>query len=89
MKILVDTKKGKVWANTPVNEKMVEVADIEKDSDDYLAWNEMVGQIRANEDEDVLAIFEKIVAEKFKKDVDSNGSSGYSINSDRGNPSDL
>ena len=71
MKILVDTKKGKVWVNTPVDEKMVEVADIEKDSSDYLAWNEMVGQIRANEDEDVLAIFEKIVAEKFKKDVDS------------------
>ena len=89
MKILVDTKKGKVWANTPENEKMVEMADIEKDSNDYLAWNEMVGQIRAHEDEDVLVIFEKIVAEKFKKGVDLNGSSGYSINSDRGNPSDL
>ena len=71
MRILVDTKKGKVWANTPVNEKMVEVADIEKDSSDYLAWNEMVGQIRAHEDEDVLTIFEKIVSEKFKKGVDS------------------
>ena len=76
MKILVDTKKGKVWANTPVDERMVEVADIEKDSNDYLAWNEMVGQIRANEDEDVLAIFEKIVAEKFKKGVDSRGRLG-------------
>ena len=71
MKILVDTKKGKVWANTPENEKMVEIADIEKDSSDYLAWNEMVGQIRAHEDEDVLTIFEKIVSEKFKKGVDS------------------
>tara|TARA_R100000329_G_scaffold112648_1_gene92470 strand:+ start:2051 stop:2281 length:231 start_codon:yes stop_codon:yes gene_type:complete len=71
MRILVDTKKGKVWANTPENEKMVEMADIEKDSSDYLAWNEMVGQIRAHEDEDVLTIFEKIVSEKFKKGVDS------------------
>ena len=71
MKILVDTKKGKVWANTPENEKMVEMADIEKDSSEYLAWNEMVGRIRAHDDEDVLTIFEKIVSEKFKKGVDS------------------
>ena len=89
MKILVDTKKGKVWANTPVSEKMVEVADIEKDNYNYLAWNEMLGEIRANDDSDVLSIFEKILEEKLKKGVDSNGSSGYPLNSDRGNPEAL
>ena len=43
---VIDSKNGKVWANHPLDQRMILVADVEEDADDYLKWSKMMGQIR-------------------------------------------
>ena len=74
---VVDTKQGKVWANLPSDPKMMLVADVEEDADKYWMWNKIIRAIREAD------------GKKFEKTIDENVKSSYTINSDRGNPSDL
>lgn len=74
---VVDTKQGKVWANLPSDPKMMLVADVEEDADKYWMWNKIIRAIREAD------------GKKFKKTIDENIKPSYTINSDRGNPSDL
>ena len=85
---VVDTKQGKVWANLPSDPKMMLVADVEVNADEYLMWNELIGSIR-EADERNIGIFGKLIEKKFEKTIDENIKSSYTINSERGNPSDL
>jgi hypothetical protein len=74
---VVDTKQGKVWANLPSDPKMMLVADVEEDADKYWMWNKIIRAIREAD------------GKKFEKTIDENIKPSYTINSDRGNPSDL
>jgi len=95
---VVDTKQGKVWANLPTDPKMMLVADVEEDADKYWEWNKIIHGIRET-DESEMKVFAKLIEneslkflvdqKKFKKTIDENIKPSYTINSDRGNPSDL
>ena len=85
---VVDTKQGKVWANLPTDPKMMLVANIEHNADEYLMWNKLIGSIR-EADANNVEVFAKLIEKKFQKTVDENVKPSYTINSDRGNPSDL
>ncbi len=74
---VVDTKQGKVWANLPSDPKMMLVADVEEDADKYWMWNKIIRAIREAD------------GKKLEKTIDENIKPSYTINSDRGNPSDL
>jgi len=88
---VVDTKRGRVWANHPLDQRMILVADIEEDADDYLRWSEIMGQIRKAPVEKVEAFAMALEAniKKIEKNVDINVNTGYAIDSDRGNPEAL
>ena len=85
---VVDTKQGKVWANLPTDPKMMLVADVEESAADYLMWNKLIGSIR-EADPSKVEVFGKLIEKKFEKTIDENIKSSYTINSDRGNPTDL
>ena len=95
---VVDTKQGKVWANLPSDPKMMLVADVEEDADKYWEWNKIIRGIREL-DESKMEVYGKLIEKesakfladlkKFKKTIDENIKPSYTINSDRGNPSDL
>jgi len=85
---VVDTKRGKIWANIPTNPEMELVADVEEDAEKYLLWSRTIGQIRSA-DPDKIAVFGEAMEENFKKMFDSEVKPAYTIKSDRGNPTDL
>ena len=85
---VVDTKQGKVWANLPIDSKMMLVADVEDNAADYLMWNKIIGSIR-EADANKIEVFGKLIEKKFEETIDENIKPSYTINSDRGNPSDL
>ncbi len=95
---VVDTKQGKVWANLPTDPKMMLVANIEHNADEYLMWNKLIGSIREMPEEQ-MEVYSKGIEKvelkfladlkKFQKTIDENIKPSYTINSDRGNPSDL
>ena len=88
---VIDSKNGKVWASHPLDQRMVLVADVEEDADDYLNWSKMMGRIRTAPDEKVQAFTVALEAhlKNIKKNVDLNVNLPYDIKSDRGNPTDL
>jgi hypothetical protein len=88
---VIDSKNGKVWANHPLDQRMILVADIEEDANDYLKWNEMMGQIRRAPIKKVEAFVTSLEAhlKNIEKNVDLNVNLPYDIKSDRGNPTDL
>ena len=88
---VIDSKNGKVWANHPLDQRMILVADIEENADDYLNWSQMMGKIRTAPIEKVQAFVESLEAhlKNIEKNVDKNADADYYIKSDRGNPTDL
>ena len=85
---VIDTKQGKVWANLPSDPNLMLVADVEEDADKYWEWNKIIRAIR-EADESKIEVFGKLIEKKFEKTIDENIKPSYTINSDRGNPSDL
>ena len=85
---VVDTKQGKVWANLPTDPKMMLVANIEHNADEYLMWNKLIGSIR-EADPNNVEVFAKLIEKKFQIPLKPLSLLGKTINSDRGNPSDL
>ena len=51
-------------------------------------WNKIIGSIR-EADAIKIEVFGKLIEKKFEKTIDENIKPSYTINSDRGNPSDL
>ena len=88
---VIDSKNGKVWASHPLDQRMVLVADVEEDADDYLNWSKMMGKIRTAPVEKVQAFTVALEAhlKNIEKNVDLNVNLPYDIKSDRGNPTDL
>ena len=95
-KAIVNSKQGKVWANHPLDQRMIEVADVEENADQYLMWAETLGQIR-NAPPERVAKFANLLnkhitflsKKKIENNVDENVNLGNNINSDRGNPEGL
>tara|TARA_R100000808_G_C2153235_1_gene163289 strand:- start:779 stop:997 length:219 start_codon:yes stop_codon:yes gene_type:complete len=58
---VVDTKQGKVWANHPFDQAMVEVADVNENAENYLVWTETLGQIRQAQPERVEKFYNLLV----------------------------
>jgi hypothetical protein len=85
---VIDTKQGKVWANLPSDPNLMLVADVEEDADKYWEWNKIIRAIR-EADESKIEVFGKLIEKKFEETIDENIKPSYTINSDRGNPSDL
>jgi len=88
---VIDSKNGKVWANHPLDQRMILVADVEEDADDYLKWSEMMGKIR-NAPIKKIKTFVTALGTHLKnieKNVDLDVNLPYYIKSDRGNPTDL
>ena len=69
-KTIVDSKRGKVWVSDPIDGCLVEVADIEKDADTYLAWAETIGKFR-NSTAPVVGKFAKLFQKKVKNLFDN------------------
>ena len=102
---VIDSKNGKVWANHPLDQRMILVADIEENADDYLNWSQMMGKIRTApiENGDVYWGWVKMITainnaaesgnelalKKVEKMFDFEAKPAYTIKSDRGNPTDL
>ena len=85
---VIDTKQGKVWANLPSDPNLMLVADVEEDADKYWEWNKIIRAIR-EADANKIEVFGKLIEKKFEETIDENIKPSYTINSDRGNPSDL
>jgi len=88
---VIDSKNGKVWANHPLDQRMILVADIEQNADEYLNWSKMMGKIRTAPIEKVQLFVKSLEAhlENIEKNVDKDIDADYTIKSDRGNPTDL
>ena len=84
---VIDSKNGKVWANHPLDQRMILVADVEEDADDYLNWSEMMGQMRNAPVKKVEVFVMALEAhiKNIEKNVDVDVNLPYTINSDRGN----
>jgi hypothetical protein len=85
---VVDTKQGRVWANHPKDQRMIVVADVEEDAEQYFEWNKMISSIRDANPEKVRFIY-NVMVKNFEKMLDKNVKPTYYINSNRGNPDDL
>ena len=81
---VIDSKRGKIWVNHPLDQRMIEVADVDENGDVYWGWVKMITAINnAAESGNELAL------KKVEKMFDFEAKPAYTIKSDRGNPTDL